>query len=372
MSLKDIPLITPATAHLPKYRQIAAAVEEYLYQTKLPEGERFFSDRALAQRFSTTSVTVAHSLQYLSEKGLLTRLPGSGTYVGKLRPERKSQRRIGIICHQMVCSDETYVAPILRSFGSFFESRNYECISFRGEPADYNRLINDYMLSGVMIFVPKEEFANDLLQLYNQGIPVVSIGYAMPELPFMSFGTDHALTVAMAVKYVYGLGHRKIALLYNASQASSSVFFRSYRQTMWDLQLPIHPQWEINSDEGLLSDHIHTVEKKFDQLASLLNTGNMPTAILLKNVFDAVAVYNFAAKNNLRIPEDLSLVTFDDSVLALQLYPQLTVFKQDLEAISNQAANTLLAMIERRFDKSSVVHQASQLIERGSCCRIQE
>ena len=141
---------------------------------------------------------------------------------------------------------------------------------------------------------------------------------------------------------------------------------------MWDLQLPIHPQWEINSNEGLLSDHAHTVEKKFDQLASLLNTGNMPTAILLKNVFDAVAVYNFAAKNNLRIPEDLSLVTFDDSVLALQLYPQLTVFKQDLEAISNQAANTLLAMIERRFDKSSVVHQASQLIERGSCCRIQE
>ena len=74
MRLSDLPILNPATADLPKYRQIAAVLEEYLQRANLPEGERFFSDRALAKRFSTTSVTISHSLNYLVNKGLLCRL----------------------------------------------------------------------------------------------------------------------------------------------------------------------------------------------------------------------------------------------------------------------------------------------------------
>ena len=105
MRLSDMPVINPATTNLPKYRQIAAVLEEFLQRANLSEGDRFFSDRALAQRFSTTSVTVAHSLNYLVSKGLLYRRAGSGTYVGKRIGVLPGRRRIGIICHQKIVAD---------------------------------------------------------------------------------------------------------------------------------------------------------------------------------------------------------------------------------------------------------------------------
>ena len=102
MRLSDLPIINPANANQPKYLQIAAVLEEYLQRANLAEGERFFSDRMLAQRFSTTSVTVAHSLNHLVSKGLLCRRRGSGTYIGKRVPDRNSRLRIGIICHEII------------------------------------------------------------------------------------------------------------------------------------------------------------------------------------------------------------------------------------------------------------------------------
>ncbi|MBO5923806.1 MAG: substrate-binding domain-containing protein [Lentisphaeria bacterium] len=368
MRLSDLPLITAATANLPKYRQIAAVLEEYLQRANLPEGERFFSDRALARRFSTTSVTVAHSLNYLVSKGLLSRRAGSGTYVGKNLPNRSSLRRIGIVCHEMICSDEFYSAPILRRFGAFFEKNNCECISFKSDPADWRRLLAEYQLDGLMVFVPKESFAGDLQKLRSENIPVVSVGYAMPELPSVSFGTNHAETVSMAVDYMYKLGHRQIALFYSKFQASSSVFERSYRQSMWEHQLPLNPMWEItmpysdNSDKMLL---------EYDEIKNhwlkLKETNNMPTAVLVQNFFDAVSFYNFASQHNLRIPDDISLIAFDDPPFASQLNPPLTVISQDLECIADCAAQTLLDMIESRFSPGSAEQPKTLLVERGSC-----
>ena len=368
MRLSDVPLITAASAKLPKYRQIAAVLEEYLLRANLPEGERFFSDRALAQRFSTTSVTVAHSLNYLVSKGLLSRRAGSGTYVGKNLPNRSSQKRIGIVCHEMICPDEYYNAPILRKFGAFFEKHNCECIAFKSDPSDWRRVLAEYQLAGLMVFVPKENFAGELLKLRSENVPVVSVGYAMPELPSVSFGTDHAESVGVAIDYLYKLGHRKIALFYSKFQASSSVFERSYRQEMWVHQLPVNPMWEIalpyddNSGRNLLDyDEIR------NHWLNLRQSGNMPTAVLVQNVFNAAAFYNFAAQHDLRIPDDISLIAFDDPPLVSQLNPPLTVIGQDLDCIAESAAETLLAMIENRFVPGNVRQKKTLLIERSSC-----
>ena len=371
MRLSDLPIINPATANQPKYRQIAAVLEEFLQRANLAEGERFFSDRALAQRFSTTPVTVAHSLNYLVSKGLLCRKAGSGTYVGKRTAIGNGVRRIGIICHLMIIADSCYTEPVLRSFLSFFEERNYECISFKGNPADWRRLVDDYELAGVMVFVPEKSFADELAALHADNIPVVSIGYAMPELPEISFGTDHSEVVKSAVDYLYRKGHRKIALFYNQHQASGAVFAASYRQAMWDHQLPVHPLWEVDTDR------LHRCDAPQEKYADLwhvirqLQAADVqPSAVLTVNISDAAAFYNVAAQHELRIPEDISLIAFDDPVFASELHPPLTVIGQDLEGIAIKAAATLCSMIEGKSITETIKYKQPMLIERGSVCKI--
>lgn len=366
MQIKDLPMITPAGGTQSKYRQIADVIEKYLLRTKPLPGTRFFTDRALAEHFSTTPVTIAHSLHYLVDNGLLTRRGGSGTYVGRCMPISNRRRRIGIICHEMIVADKAYVSPVLRRFGSFFEGHDYECIAFRGGPDDYRRLFEEYQLSGIMVFVPREEFAEKLKDLRNERVPVVSIGYAMPQLPEISFGTDHVASVETAIRYLYGLGHRKIALMCSLEQASGPVFMRSYRQTMWDLQLPVHPDWELT-----FTLTRETISQKLNVLGALRNSNNMPTAMLCMNIYDAISIYGYAAKNNLRIPDDLSIIAFDDDEQTQQLIPPLTVMAQDIERIADAAANCLLGMIEGKechYDKT--YHINSTLIERDSCIAI--
>ena len=371
MRLSDLPIINPATANLPKYRQIAAVLEEFLHRANLAEGERFFSDRALAQRFSTTPVTVAHALNYLVSKGLLCRRAGSGTYVGKRTNAPRSSRQIGIICHQMISSDSCYNEPVLSRFSTFFEERNYECISFKGDPAEWRRLIKEYELSGIMIFVPEKGFGSELAKLRAENVPVVSIGYAMPELPEISFGTNHSEAVKSAVDHLYAMGHRKIALVYNQAQSSGPVFAASYRQAMWDHQLPVHPLWEVDSNA---LPRCGAPFEKYADLWSVIqtqqNAGVMPTAVLAVNIFDAAALYNIAAQQDLKIPEDISLIAFDDPVFAAELNPPLTVVAQDLEHIALSAGAALLAMIEGKDNCVEIKHKQPILIQRKSVCRI--
>ena len=371
MRLSDLPIINPANEKLPKYRQIAVVLEEYLQRANLPEGERFFSDRALAQRFSTTPVTVAHSLNYLVSKGLLCRKVGSGTYVGKRANIPVSARRIGIICHQMIIADSCYNDLVLRSFLSFFEECNCECISFKGNPADWRRLIREYDLSGIMVFVPEKGFAGEIAALREENVPVVSIGYAMPELPGVSFGTDHSEVVKRAVEYLFTQGHRKIALFYNQHQASSAVFTGSYRQAMWDHQLPVHPLWEVDSDR---LPRCAAPREKYAQVWNVIQqqqaAGVMPTVVLTANIAEAAAFYHAAAQHDFRIPDDISLIAFDDPLFAKELNPPLTVIWQDLEGIALNAASALYCMIEGKNNIETIICKQPELIQRGSVCKI--
>ena len=364
-------IINPATKNLPKYRQIAAVLEEFLQRANLAEGDRFFSDRALAQRFSTTSVTVAHSLNYLVNKGLLYRRAGSGTYVGKRVSVRHSCRRIGIICHQMIVADSCYNEAVLSKFCTFFEKLNYECISFKGNPSEWRRLIKEYELSGIMVFVPEKGFGAELSNLRAENIPIVSIGYAIPELPEISFGTDHAEAVKSAVDYLCSAGHRQIAIFYNNLQASGPVYAASYRQAMWNHQLPVHPLWEV--DTSLLPRCAAPLERYAD-LWSIIQQQKaaniMPTAVLVPNIYDAAALYNIAAQHNLNIPEDISLIAFDDPVFAAELNPPLTVVAQDLDYIASSAASALLAMIENHGEPKKIEYRKPNLICRKSVRQI--
>ena len=343
MQIQDLPLLTPAMVSMPKYRQLAAIIEEYLQHTSPQPGEKFFTDRQLAKHFSTTVVTISHSLNYLCSKGLLVRRVGAGTFVSG-QVNKTGKNRIGIFCHEMICSDNFYVTPILSRFGKFFSTSGYDVISFCASPADYRRLIAEYELSGVMIFVPKEEFAPEIAQLAAEGIPVISIGYAIPELRGTAFGTDHEASMSLAVDYLCRQGKKKIGLLHCHGHASSAVFLRGYQKAMWQHNLPQHPDWHFL----IKYDNPHQSWEQFAECFSALQAiGEAPEAIIIGSVSQTGNIYYYAQQNNLRIPEDLSLLLCGDVNLAHEncLLPPLPVIRQKTDIIADNAAKALLNKI---------------------------
>ena len=365
MQLQNLPLITPTNKKMPKYRQIASVLEEYLRYTKPAAGEKFFTDRMLAKHFSTTIVTVAHSLNYLCSKGVLVRKVGSGTFVSG-RAAVNVKRRIGIICHEMLRYDNYYVQPVLSRFGSSFSELGYDVISFQAQPDEYRRLIDEYELSGVVIFVPKVEFTQAIKELQDDGVPIISIGYANPALPGIAFGTDHEKTIDMAVDYLYKLGHRKISLINSSSTASSQVYLHGFQKAMWERGLPVHPNWHITLDGS---------SNKTEQLIRNMESQQaVPTAMIIGQIPNAFDAYRGAKQLGLRIPEDLSIIGLGSGFALEELNPPLTLIAQDLEKIADNAAQALLKKIINgsNTENDTICAVTPLLVERGSCAEVHQ
>ena len=101
----------------------------------------------------------------------------------------------------------------------------------------------------------------------------------------------------------------------------------------------MNPMWEItlpyNDDSGRMLLEYDEIKEHW---LKLKNSGSMPSAVLVQNIFDALAFYNFAAQHDIKIPDDISLIAFDDPPFAAQLNPPLTVIGQDLDCIAESAA----------------------------------
>lgn len=362
MDLSQLQFEFSSSSPLPKYQQLAFHLERMLFSGSFVVGDRLPGDRELASHLSTSTVTVNKALGVLVERGLLRRRVGDGTFVED--PSSPVFRRIGIICHEVIMPDLAYITPLLHNFHRYWEERDYQVLTLRGKPAQYRHLFEEFNLAGMMILVPREEFFADIEALYNSGLPVVSIGFANPKLPLISFGSNHEKTAEKAVNYLYEQGHKRIGYIALTESGSNLINIRGYKKTMWKHALPIHPDWEIGSEyEENLAKH----------LKKIFSRKEPPTALLVLEIHLIIRIYNILQQINVKVPEDLSIIGFDDPPYLTQINPPLTVFKQQLEEFSGQAAKQLENQIMgKKLEEINHQNIDSILSERKSCKKIQK
>ena len=344
-------------SRFPKYHQFALHIERLLTSSILPAGYRIPGDRDFADRLGTTTATINKGLNELVKKGLLLRKVGSGTYVSE--SGSPVSRRIGIICHELVIPDYFYVGPLLEFFHSWWAAKEYQLLTLRGCPSDYRRLFQDFSLAGALIMVPKEDFFAPIKELYRQSFPLVSIGFAHPEMPEICFGSNHEKTAEEAVSFLHSLGHTRIGFIAFSDRSSTHIRARGYAKGMFNAGLPIHPDWYLgqNGEKG--------VEKA---LLDLRQKQNCPSAFLLPEANFVLRFYNILRQNQISVPDDLSLVAFDDAPHFTDIDPPLTVFKQHLEEFSGQAAQQLEKMIlGQALEPINHEKIGSILVRRQSC-----
>lgn len=158
-------------------------------------------------------------------------------------------------------------------------------------------------------------------QLLHTAMPAVLLDNAIPENPNVcSIGTDSYEGIRLAVRHLHGLGHRRIAFL-NGSAGSlvSSQRQEAYVDAMQEVGL--------TPDVNLMAQGYYIPETAQYHVPGFLNAG--ASAILCGNDLIAKGVYDECLRRGLRIPEDISIVGFDDIPLAASLQPPLTTIRQE-------------------------------------------
>lgn len=173
--------------------------------------------------------------------------------------------------------------------------------------------------------------------------------------------SDNLLGCSLAINYLYGLGHRKIAHIAGSSTTfTGAERTKGFKKAIKKYSLDIPDEYQI--DGGYFSyDGGRTAMLK------LLALPNRPTAIFVSGDEMAVGAIKAAKELGVRIPEDISIIGFDDIALAKHLEPSLTTIMQDKDLIGRQAATLLLNEINDLPAGNLKNIVPVRLIKRNSC-----
>lgn len=222
------------------------------------------------------------------------------------------------------------------------------------------RRLLDQSTDGVLLLLPYERIgiANALLA---QNIPFVAIGDRNePTTAFPTIGSTIWLGGYTATEFLISLGHRRIGIITGPLHLTTSrARLAGYREALERAGIPIDPAL-ICEGNYLLGDGVK-------QTYAMLDQPDPPTAIFAGNDAQAAGVYQVLYQRNIRIPDEMSVIGFDDVTYTAQMSPPLTTIHQPLTEMGKMAANMLLRLIAGQRLDSNHVELSTSLVVRESC-----
>ncbi|HTM35748.1 MAG TPA: LacI family DNA-binding transcriptional regulator [Terriglobales bacterium] len=245
--------------------------------------------------------------------------------------------------------------------------------------------IEDHLLrAGYFYFVASHRFQPDLIEEYPElflyrsvdglivlnapwnkelPVPVVTISCHHEVKNTTRIVLDHHRAAELALGHLWKLGHRKIAVIKGQSFTPDS-------EIRWDSISQVAVKASRPIDEDLvvqIEDNLATPELGYRVTQTLLGSGKRFTALFAFNDIAAVGAIRAIHEHGLRVPEDVSVVGFDDIDSAAYQHPGLTTIRQPLRQMGKMAAQTVLKRIAGKDSHSmrEVVFEP-ELIVRGT------
>jgi LacI family transcriptional regulator, repressor for deo operon, udp, cdd, tsx, nupC, and nupG len=169
-------------------------------------------------------------------------------------------------------------------------------------------------------------------------IPMVVINNQHAGDAACSVVVDNVSASRAAVRFLVQLGHRKIGYVGDRfGFQSDAARLDGYRQALASLEPPARPDYVVAGDSN--------PEGGMHAMDQLLGRSDRPTAVFCYNDMTAIGVLTSIARHNLRVPDDISVVGFDDIVVAAYTQPALTTVRQPKRLMGQIATETLLNLL---------------------------
>jgi LacI family transcriptional regulator len=223
----------------------------------------------------------------------------------------------------------------------------------------YQRLVHGGHLDGVI--VASTPMDNPLiLTILNEDVPAVLVGrHSDSRADYVD--ADNVGGSRMAVEHLIRLGHRRIATVTGPlNMASGEDRLAGYCQALEAHRIPVRDE--------LIAEGDYTEGSGVMAVRRLLSAS--PTAVFVASDTMAIGALKALREAELRVPEDMALVGFDDIPVAAALEPALTTVRQPIERLGSMAADLLLNLLENPPDTQAPAHRIilpAKLIVRDSC-----
>lgn len=330
-----------------KYRRVTEWILERIASGELNEGDKLESENELSAAFGISRQTVRHALGNLVQQGVLVSVQGSGTYV-------KSRRSAAAPLSRTVTIISTYVdgyifSRILQAMVKTLEEAGYSSrVMFTNNHLETERQILERLLEEgsrdplivepVMSGLPNPNLSC-YRRLQSAGIPVLFFHSYYPELEIPHVSMNDEQVGRLAASYLISRGHTAIGGIFKADDGQGKLRYAGFVSAMRENGIEVREERILWVDTQELREELRESPRLLRRLESC-------TACVCYN--DELAHYLTKAcgEKGIRIPEELSIVSVDNSDLARLNPIPLTSVAHPMEVLGKKAAENMLRLIE--------------------------
>lgn len=343
-----------------KYQALENWIRTRIADGTFPGGQKIPSENSLAAQFNISRQTVRQAIAHLEEKNILVSRRGSGTYVADVT----RAMTIGYISTYIT----DYIFPAITSGIEEVLAANGYSMTLgltKNRVETEHQLLLSMMnkgVDGIIIEGNRSALPNPNLPLYreltNRGIPYVFINGFYEALDPVYVVTNDRQGGRDSVNYLHGLGHRRIGGIFKADDRQGHERYAGFSEAVVQNDLPMNDDdviWYTTPD----LDHLFAKSEE----ARLLRRLQKCTAVVCYNDQVAIRLIQAMLRNGIRIPEDKSIVGFDNSSISELSPVRITSLSHPGEGLGRQAAACLLQMINSGSRADSVIMDMELMVK---------
>lgn len=332
-----------------KYQIVTEWIEQRISSGELVGGEKIESENEISSFFNISRQTARHALGTLVEKGVLYRVQGSGTYVRDIW--ESESRNLEISKSVTIISTYTsgYIFPrILQEMVNTLDELGYSArIMFTNNSVETEkqlllRLLEDNSRDALIIEPVKSGLPNPNLKYYRRlkarGIPIVFFNSFYPELDIPHISMNDVLAGKMATEYLIAKGHREIGGIFKSDDGQGRRRYQGYVKALEQVGIAVDEERICWIDTQEQKDNFKYSLRIWQRLKKC-------TACVCYNDEVAHVISEKASEYMIRIPEQLSIVSIDNSERAESNHIPLTSVSHPMERLGEMVARKIVQLI---------------------------
>jgi GntR family transcriptional regulator of arabinose operon len=340
---------------LPKYEQLKERIRTRILQGELRPGDRLPSETELMSEHGCSRYTVRQAVGDLVAAGWLDRKHGSGTFVCQQAGGPRRPALVGVVTTYI----SEYIFPsIVRGIERYLSERGYGVLlastdNQREREPGALELMLSHNVAGLIIEPAQSALPGPDLRPYREliarSIPFVMLHGTYPGLVAPSVTVDDFAGAYQLTDHLISLGHTDIAAIVKGDDVQGVERERGVLAALRDHEITPRPEW---------FHHYTTCERETCGAAfatAMLAARPRPTALYCYNDQIALQAIQALEAAGVRVPEDMSVVGFDDSRLLATTKLPLTTATHPQEEMGREAAQLLYELMEggpSRFHRS--------------------
>ncbi|MCF8345653.1 MAG: GntR family transcriptional regulator [Bacteroidales bacterium] len=342
---------------IPKYihikKRIKECISQGLFTDKLP------GERVLAKDFDVSYMTVRKAITELVEEGILHKFTTKGTFVSNRKMSPKVTSNVGFFLDEKIKEgiSSPYYSLIFKALDKTVRKKGYNMLLF-SDFDDLNPLKNKKKIDGAIICCfPRIE---EKIQEIKKYLPIVLLDNIASDKSLPSVTIDNFNSCSTSVEYLWSLGHRSIGFI--SGLLDSDVCkdrLLGYTSALNRLG--------AQEDKSLIFKGDYSYESGEKAGAYFASLPQPPSAIICANDSMAIGAMKLIQEKGFKIPDDISIIGFDDIEVASRVFPALTTNAAPIQEIVENAVESLLELIDGKDIYFKHLILPAKLVKRDSC-----